>query len=168
MKFRVFPMKLQEQEHINRELMKDIALLQKQQSAPSKLGHSDQKTFGNRSVKSTERSVSVRRKPNAGLTPLNIQMLKTLILLQMENSKRGISMRELAAEIYPSKPYPKIKSTLSEYVKKLHQTGLIEKHLSGRLFISFTQKALEYADEHRLNKMNKLISEPFGKSFGVR
>ena len=29
-------------------------------------------------------------------------------------------------------------------------------------------KALEYADEKRLNKMKELISLPFGKSFGVR
>lgn len=118
--------------------------------------------FGKRSVKSTERSVSVRRTPNTGLTSLHIEMLKRLMLLQMENSKRGISMRELAAEVYPSRPYPKIKSTLSEYVKKLHQSGLIEKYMSGRLFLSFTEKALEYADEQRLNKMRDLISKPFG------
>ena len=124
--------------------------------------------FGKRSVKSTERSVSVRRKPNTGLTSLHIEMLKRLMLLQMEGSKRGISMRELAAEVYPSKPYARIKSTLSEYVKKLHLAGLIEKHMNGRLFLSFTEKALAYADEQRLSRMKELISKPFGKSFGVR
>ena len=156
-----FKSKFANLERMVKQLKQEISKLRTQRSQESKV-------FGERSAESTERSVSVRRTPNAGLTPLHIEMLKRLMLLQMENSKRGISMRKLAAEIYPAKPYPRIKSTLSEYVKKLHQAGLIEKHMSGRLYLSFTEKALEYADEKRLNKMKELISLPFGKSFGVR
>ena len=148
-----------EQERINNQLKEEILKL-KQSREP--------KVLGERPVKSTERSVSVRRTPNAGLTPLHLELLKRLMLLQMENGRRAVSMRELAAEVYPTKEYARIKSTVSEYVGKLHNAGLVEKMQKGRLYLSYTEKALQYADEQRINRMKELVSKPFGKSFGVR
>lgn len=84
------------------------------------------------------------RTPNTlRLTPLHVELLKQLIRLQMEH-KRGISMRELASELYPNKEYAKIKSTLSEYIHKLHQAGFVEKMQKERLYLSFTEKALDH------------------------
>ena len=142
-----------EQERINNQLKEEILKL-KQSREP--------KVLGERPVKSTERSVSVRRTPNAGLTPLHLELLKRLMLLQMENGRRAVSMRELAAEVYPTKEYARIKSTVSEYVGKLHNAGLVEKMQKGRLYLSYTEKALQYADEQRLNRMKELISKPIG------
>ena len=145
--------KFTEQERINSQLKEEILKLKQCQ---------EPQVFGERSVKSTERSVSVQRTPNAGLTPLHLELLKRLMLLQMENGRRAVSMRELAAEVYPAKEYARIKSTVSEYVRKLHETGLVEKMQKGRLYLSYTEKALQYADEQRINRMKGLISKPFG------
>ena len=61
------------------------------------------------------------------LSPLNLRILKHLMLLQVESGRRIISMRELAEELYPQKSYASIKTTLSKYLKRLGQKGLIEK-----------------------------------------
>ncbi len=145
--------KFTNQERVNNQLKQEILRLKQSREPP---------VFGKRSVKSTKRSVSVRRTPNAGLTPLHLELLKRLMLLQMENTKRAVSMRELAAEVYPAKEYARIKSTVSEYVRKLHSAGLVEKMQKGRLYLSYTEKALQYADEQRINRMKELISKPFG------
>ena len=147
-------------EELIQQLRKDIEVLHGQQKTQQIKHISDKSAFGNRSEKSTERSVSVRRTPNAGLTPLHLELLKRILLLQMENGKRAVSMRELAAEVYPTKEYARIKSTLSEYVGKLHNAGLVEKMQKGRLYLSYTEKALQYADEQRINRMKELISKP--------
>lgn len=168
-----------EQEKLNKRFGKAIAALQRTQSDIDALKRSLKKEimqeiskqlqrqekkgamFGKRSVKDTERSVSVHRTPNTKLTPLHIEMLKRLMALQMENNARGVSMRQLASELYPDKEYHKIKSTLSEYLKKLYHAGLIEKIRRGRLYLSYTKKALEYADKARLKRMEELISRPW-------
>jgi hypothetical protein len=69
-------------------------------------------------------------------------------------------MKELAAEVYPAKEYGKIKSTLSEYIKVLHQSGLVEKVQKEKLYLSYTEKALQYADEQRIIRMREIISTP--------
>ena len=117
------------------------------------------KVFASRSVRSVKRSVSVRQTPNS-LTALQSEILKRLMVLQMESGKRAISMRDLAAEVYPTKEYANIKSTLSEHISKLHRARLVEKISSGKLYLSYTELALQYADQQRLSRMKELISEP--------
>ena len=147
--------KLAKQEAINRRLAKDIAAPILKKPDNHTLSH---EAFGNHSVRSVKRSFGVRRTPNTH-TPLHLEMLKRLMLLQMESTKRFISMRELAADLYPTKAYTSVKSTLSEYIKKLNQEGLVEKFNNGRLYVSYTKKSLQYADNHRLNRMKELISK---------
>lgn len=96
--------------------------------------------------------------PTVTLSPLHYDILKRLMLLQMESKRRTISLRELAAELYSSKPYGSIKTTLSRYVDVLHRNGFVEKVRRYRLFISYTEKALSYADSERLSRMKDLIS----------
>ena len=131
-------------EGASRHLSKDTDLAQKPKAHPA--------VFGNRSV-------SVRRTPNS-LTALQSEILKRLMVLQMESGKRAISMRDLAAEVYPTKEYANIKSTLSEHISKLHRARLVEKISSGKLYLSYTELALQYADQQRLSRMKELISEP--------
>jgi len=137
--------KLTEQEKRIEQLTGEIARLQKQDS----------------SAKETSPSESVHKKPE-GLTPLHLQILKRLMIFQMEKGMRAVSMRDLAADIYPAKEYNVIKATLSEYVKKLHQKGFIEKFNMEKLYLSYTEKALQYADSQRLSRMKELISQPLG------
>ena len=99
------------------------------------------------------------RTPNS-LTSLHLELLRKLMLLQVETGSRGITMRELASEVYPNREYASIKSALSEYIKELHHAGLVEKIQNRKLYISYTEKALQYADQHRINRMKELISVP--------
>jgi hypothetical protein len=153
--------KIKEQDVLIRQLISEMSIL-KEHKHPIKTESQlrmEQKTFGERSVSSVERSESVLRTPNS-LTPLHLELLRKLMLLQVENGSRGITMRELASEVYSDREYASIKSTLSEYIKELHQSGLVEKIQKGNLYISFTEKALEYADQQRINRMKELISMP--------
>jgi DNA-binding response OmpR family regulator len=99
------------------------------------------------------------------LSPLHFHILKRLMILQMESKRRTISLRELAAELYPNKAYDTTKATLSEYVARLHKQGLVEKVYAGKLYLSYTEKALQYADSQRINLMRSLISIPAKSSY---
>lgn len=153
--------KIKEQDVLIRQLISEMSIL-KEHKHPIKTESQlqmEQKTFGERSVSSVDRSVSVLRTSN-GLAPLHLELLRKLMLLQVENGSRGITMRELATEVYPNREYASIKSTLSEYIKELQQAGLVEKIQNRKLYISYTEKALQYADQQRINRMKELISIP--------
>ena len=156
--------KLTEQEKLIRQLIAEIARIQKQNpeiisSVEYTNSNNDQKGLGECSVESTERSVTVLRTPNS-LSALHLEILKRIMLLQMETGKRCITMKELAAEVYPTKEYSRIKSTMSEYIKSLHQSGLVEKVQKEKLYLSYTEKALQYADEQRISRMKEIIATP--------
>jgi len=153
--------KIKEQDELIRQLLSEMSTLKEQkhtikaESQPP----TEQRVFGECSVSSVDRSESVLRTPNS-LTPLHLELLRKLMLLQVETGSRGITMRDIANEAYPNREYVSIKSTLSEYIKELHHAGLVEKIQKGKLYISFTEKALEYADQQRINRMKELISIP--------
>ena len=133
-----------EQDKITIHLSAEIAKLMK----PSKL----------KSPKTPVRNTPAQS--STGLTALHLKLLKHLMILQLESGRRYVSMGELASELYPEKSYGTIKATLSEYIKKLHQQGFVEKIRRGKLLLSFTENALQFADNQRLNRMRELISEP--------
>jgi hypothetical protein len=153
--------KIAEQERLIEQLIIEMAVLKEQrhdiktESEPP----TEQRVFGERSVSSVDRSVAVLRTPNS-LSALHLEILKRIMLLQMETGKRCITMREIAAEVYPTKEYSRIKSTMSEYIKSLHQSGLVEKVQKEKLYLSYTEKALQYADEQRISRMKEIISAP--------
>ena len=153
--------KITEQDRLVRQLMNEMALLKEQRHSikTEPQTPTEQRVFGERSVSSVGCSESVLRTPNS-LTPLHLELLRKLMLLQVENGSRGITIRELASEVYPDREYASIKSTLSEYIKALHHAGLVEKIQNRKLYISFTEKALEYADQQRISRMKELISMP--------
>ena len=95
----------------------------------------------------------------SNLSPLHLQILKNLMVLQLESGRRNVSMKDLALELYPQKKYRSIKTTLSKYIDDLHGKGLIEKMRNYRLYISYTEKALRYADSERISRMKELISQ---------
>jgi hypothetical protein len=151
--------RIAEQDKLLDQLINEMSVLkeQKQTLKTESQQQTEQVVFGERSVSSVKCSEGVLRTPNS-LTPLHLELLRKLMLLQVENGSRGITMRELAVEVYPDREYASIKSTLSEYIKELHQAELVEKIQNKRLYISFTEKALGYADQQRINRMKELIS----------
>jgi len=158
--------RLTKQEKTKRQLKRDIAVLQKQMKGTTrqrteKERNTNQKVFGKSSVKTTERSANHRTTETSRLTPLHVEILKRLMIIQMESGRRSVSMRDLASELYPQKAYATIKATLSEYNKRLHQEGFVEKMNRGRLYLSYSEKALQFADDQRLNHMKQLISKPW-------
>lgn len=150
---------------LKEEILRELMPINEQRGIPPTEKEETSHRSVNRSASSPNRSVTVRRTiRSTELTPLQIEVLKRLMVLQLESNRRGLSMRELAFELYPDKAYTQIKSTLSEAVTQLHQATLIEKMRMGRLvFVSYTEKALQYADEARLNRMKDLISKPWQK-----
>ena len=137
-----------EQEDATKHLSAEIAALKRKPIKPKFHKTPDRKT-------STQSSLA--------LTPLHLHILKHLMILQLESGRRNVSMRELATELYPDKAYSSIKTTLSKYIKELDREGFIEKINTGRLFVSYTEKALQYADDARLNRMKDLISKPIDR-----
>ena len=170
--------KLIEQDRTNRQLVKIIARLQKQQDIASQpqlsknevsqetvRKHHHEAEGARNTEESCKRSFESINQPHgsqtvAGLTKLHMEILKHLMIIQTESGKRYISMRDLASELYPNKQYSIIKATLSEYIKKLHQDGFVEKIHKERLYLSYAEKSLQFADNQRLNKMRELISKP--------
>ena len=122
---------------------------------------SKSRVFVNRSLVRSDRSLTVRSPQNNEHSKLHIEILKRLMLLQNSLQLRWISMKELASELYPGRPYRRVKSTLSEYLKELSKDGLIEKRYQrrNRLFISFTENALGFAKADVIARMRKLISK---------
>ena len=160
-----------EQDKIDEQLSEDIAALKREHATPKDEmlcdvsdGERDAQMTTRGSTKHPQKSIqqeSSQQAPMAkGLTALHMEILKCLMVLQVESGRRNINMRELAAELYPHKTYSIIKATLSEYIKKLHQYGFVEKLHKGRLYLSYTEKALQFADDRRLNMMRELISKP--------
>jgi len=103
--------------------------------------------FVNRSLVRSDRSSTVRSPLNNEHSALHMEILRKIMLLQNSLQLRWISMN-------------RVKSTLSEYLAELHNTGLVEKRYKrrNRLFVSFTEKALEFAEVGMLAKMRSLIS----------
>ena len=58
-----------------------------------------------------------------------------------EAGQSWISIKSLASDLYPSKPYDQIRSTASEYVGILVDSGLLEKRRKGKqTYIGLTKK----------------------------
>ena len=120
----------------------------------------ERQVFVERSSVRHQRSSSVRQPKNDELSDLHIEILKRIMLIQKSLQLRCIAMKDLANELYPDRNYRRVKSTLSEYLSELHEAGLVDKRYQrrNRLFVSYTEKALEYAENSMIAKMRSLIS----------
>ena len=124
---------------IKHSLKEEILHELKQTTEQGVMPDEEKEGISQRSVKLTEHLATHRGTSNtAGLAPLHLELLKRLMLLQMESGKRYLSMRDLTTELYPHKEYATIKATLSEYIKRLHEEGFVEKRHQGRLYQSLT------------------------------
>lgn len=75
------------------------------------------------------------------LTDVQRSILMTLLQVTKELPSGWISLKELAAEIYPNKKYSDVRTMMSEYTDKLVEFGLINKRRKGReVVIALTNK----------------------------
>jgi len=105
--------RLAEQDALIKQLTDKVALLKKKDSeiaapVPEMDNPNDKEAFVRRSFSVNERSLGVRQSPDR-LSEQNLQILRKIMLIQIEGNKRCISMRELASEVYPTKEYARIK-----------------------------------------------------------
>jgi len=80
--------------------------------------------------------------------------------LLYESSQEWITAKALALEIYPEKPYDKIRSTLSEYTSILIEAGLVKKKRRGKLtYLSITEKGLAFFEKSKKTKLRKILAQ---------
>lgn len=81
-----------------------------------------------------------------GLTYTQKHMFAMLIKLQGEFGG-WVPLKSLAEELYPSKNYSDVRSTISEYLTLLSEWGLVEKKRTGKQsFVGVTEKGQEVVD----------------------
>ena len=91
------------------------------------------------------------------LTDTQKSMFYRLGTLLYESSQQWITTKALAQELYHDKPYDKVRSTISEYISILVESGLVKKKRKGKLtYLSVTEKGLELFEKTKKSKLLKV------------
>jgi len=94
------------------------------------------------------------------LTDTQKNIFKTLHLLQKEKGWAWVLLKDIANEIYPTKSYNAVRSTISDYLCILEEIGLVQrKRVSRQSMVSLTdigKEFLKYAKEE-LNFVEKSL-----------
>jgi len=96
------------------------------------------------------------------LTDVQKSILMTLLQVTKELPTGWISLKELAAEIYPNKKYSDVRTMMSEYTDKLLDFGLINKRRKGReVVIALTSKTkdISFNNKEVIQKKEQKRSE---------
>jgi hypothetical protein len=102
----------------------------------------------------------MKRTPLDDLTETQRVMFFRLAAFQRESGQEWTSLKTLAQDLYPGKPYDKVRSTVSEYVGILVDTGLIKKMRKGKQsYIAITSKGQEYFSKNRPKNKKKPIQK---------
>lgn len=76
----------------------------------------------------------------SGLPRAELKLFKALYELQLSLNAKHISYKSLANYLYPGKEYNSIRSTITQFVLRLHTEGLIEKQRIGKeTYVKITQ-----------------------------
>ncbi len=67
-----------------------------------------------------------------GIPHAELKLFKTIYDLQLNLNTKHISYKSLASYLYPGKDYNSIRSTITQFVLRLHTEGLIEKQRIGK------------------------------------
>ncbi|MDP2628312.1 MAG: hypothetical protein Q8P15_00245 [Nanoarchaeota archaeon] len=90
------------------------------------------------------------------LTDVQRSILMTLAQVTKEIPSGWISLKDLAAEIYPNKKYNDVRTMMSEYTDKLLDFGLINKKRRGReVVLSLTNKTKQISMSKEVETKNK-------------
>ena len=79
------------------------------------------------------------------LTETQKTIFKTLYLLQKEKGWAWVLLKDIANEIYPTKSYNAVRSTISDYLSILEEIGLVQrKRVSRQSLVSLTENGKEF------------------------
>ena len=79
------------------------------------------------------------------LTGTQKNIFKTLYLLQKEKGWAGVLLKNIANEIYPTKSYNAVRSTISDYLSILEEIGLVQrKRISRQSMVSITDVGKDF------------------------
>jgi len=92
------------------------------------------------------------------LTETQKSMFYRLGTLLYESSQEWITTKALAQELYPNKRYDVVRSTLSEYISILIESGLVKKRRKGKLtYLSITKKGVNLFETTKKTKLRKML-----------
>ncbi len=84
------------------------------------------------------------------LTETQKTMFYRLALLLKEAGQEWVTIKTLATDLYPNKPYDQVRSTASEYANVLIESGLLEKRRRGKhTFITITPKGKQVVEKSK-------------------
>ncbi len=92
------------------------------------------------------------------LTDTQRAIFYRLGMLLYESSQEWITAKSLAQELYPDKAYDRVRSTISEYISILIESGLVKKKRKGKLtYLSITEKGMNLFEKVKRTKLKKII-----------
>lgn len=84
------------------------------------------------------------------LTETQKTMFYRLALLLKEADQEWVTIKTLATDLYPNKPYDQVRSTASEYANVLIESGLLEKRRRGKqTYITITKKGQQLVEKSK-------------------
>ena len=90
------------------------------------------------------------------LTPVQKSLCWKIYRLQKEKPLRWLSLKEIAAELYPEREYSKVRSTVSDYVGLLEEFDYLERKRKGRqAYVRFKKKNLPSEKESTEESVEK-------------
>ena len=93
-----------------------------------------------------------------GIPKAELKLFKTLHDLQLSLNAKQVSYRSLASYLYPGKEYSSIRSTITQFVLRLHTEGLIEKQRIGKeTYIRITNHGNKILKDVRVKRLIKEI-----------
>ena len=91
-----------------------------------------------------------------GIPRAELKLFRTLYELQLSLNAKHISYKSLASYLYPGKDYSSIRSTITQFILRLHTEGLIEKQRIGKeAYVRLTPQGLKLVKNTRIKKIIK-------------
>lgn len=93
-----------------------------------------------------------------GLTETQRSIFLRLGTLLQESGQQWISIKGLAHELYPDRPYDQVRSTLSEYLSILIESGLVHKKRVGKInYITISEMGIELLPKAAQKILRKIV-----------
>ncbi len=93
-----------------------------------------------------------------GLPKAELKLFKTLYELQDSLNAKHISYKSLANYLYPGKEYNSIRSSITQFVLRLHTEGLIDKQRIGKeTYVKISQNGHKLLKNAKIKKVMKEV-----------
>ncbi|MEM3207733.1 MAG: hypothetical protein QXQ87_06855 [Halobacteria archaeon] len=97
--------------------------------------------------------------PLDALTPTEKRFLHILAALLKERPVKEAAHEEIARELYPAAPPARVRSTVSDYLRRLEGRGLVRRsHRGNRAYVEFTEQGLASIERAGALEIRKALS----------